>query len=62
MMMSYSANMSLWQEFREQKSGNEGKAPEVYGGCKAGRRLTDSIKHSGGFRADRSTTLVDCLK
>lgn len=22
----------------------------------------DSIKHSGGFRADRSTTLVDCLK
>ncbi len=36
-MMSYSANMSLWREFHEHKSGNEGKAPEVYGGCKAGR-------------------------
>jgi hypothetical protein len=30
-MMSYSANTSLWQEFHEHKSGNEGK---VYGGCK----------------------------
>ena len=42
-MMSYSANMSLWQEFREHKSGNEGKAPEVYGGCKAGQNLVNNL-------------------
>jgi hypothetical protein len=36
-MMSYSSNMSLWQEFHERKSGNERKVLEVYSGCKAAR-------------------------
>ena len=33
-MMSYSAYMSLWQEFHEHKSGNERKCPKCMADAK----------------------------
>jgi hypothetical protein len=43
----WARNRWMMQEFHEHKSGNEGKVPEVYCGCKAGRH---SAVFKGGLQ------------